>query len=170
MNEPNAPTDAQLVTNAINSLTETSKHLVQSLNKNAELTLQQVSIAVKLNKRSVWYNRLALLIASISLVIACLVLNSVGTQHSTLNTVQDEVSAIHDTQTTNSGLTKTDNEILKQVLSVTNPQSETANNQRILQLFTHLELCLENHGDRAREQIAHLPLKALVKGCAADGT
>lgn len=151
-------------------LASAMRDLANRFQGNADVTIERVETAVKLNKLSTIIGSLLVPLNIALVVVVFLILGQSNTQQQTLNGVQNEVSAIHNTQTTNSGLTKTDNEILKQVLSVTNPQSETANNQRILQLFTHLELCLENHGDRAREQIAHLPLKPLVKGCAADGT
>lgn len=151
------------LTTEMSELAASMRDLATKFEGNSEATIERVRSAVRLNK--------------LSTAIGVFVLGAVVAMVLVVLNVQGEVSQIHSTQRTNTGITKTDNSILQAVQDeeqaisrATNPAAAKASNDHVVALLNQATACIENHGDRAREVIAHLPVKPLLAGCAANGT
>lgn len=149
------------LTGQMSDLAGAMRDLATKFEGNSEATIERVRSAVRLNK--------------LSTAIGLLVLAAITAMGLVVLSVQSEVTQIHNTQRTNTGITKTDNEILQQVLSVTkfisastSPAAVEATDAKIVALLDHEAACVENHGDRAREVLAHSPVKPLLAGCSAN--
>lgn len=146
------------LTGQMGDLAASMRDLATKFEGNSQATIERVRTAVRLNKLSTAIG-LFVLGAVIAMVVVVLV-------------VQGEVSQIHKTQRTNTGITRTDNEILQQVLTVTkfisastSPAAVKASDAKIVALLDHEAACVENHGDRARDTLAHIKLPPLLTGC-----
>lgn len=146
---------------AMTVLAEANTNLSDRFQTNATATTKRVKTAVYLNV--------------VSTVLALLILPAVWILHDGLDQVHSAVNTVHATQTTNSGIvaslaaaTKADTTILQIISQVTSPAVEKASNAHIVALVNHLELCLQNHGDRARDILAHIPPPKPVAGCVGD--
>lgn len=158
------------LTDHMSELAGSMRDLAASFSRSSEATIDRVKAALHLNKISTTIGALVFL-ENVAIVILVIFLFGQA------NTTHREVSAIHATQKVNTGITKaqaaqtnTDNQILKQVLSVTNPAAEKAQANAFVALLNHQASCLANHGDRTKESLANQPLKPLMKGCNLDGS
>jgi hypothetical protein len=149
------------LTAEMGELASAMRILATKFEGNSEATIERVRTAVRLNKLSTAIG-LFVLGALIAMVFATL-------------GVQSEVKQIHNTQRVNSTLTKTDNETLQQVLGITkfisaetNPAAVKASDAKIVALLDQEAACVENHGDRARDALAHIKPPPLLAGCSAN--
>lgn len=138
---------------AMTVLAEANANLSDRFQANTTATTRRIRTAVGLN--------------ILSTVLALLILPFLLVTYNAVNTV-------HKTQTTNSGIVKSlanttaaDANILRIINSVTNPAAEKASNARIVALLDHVELCIENHGDRARDILAHVKPPPKLAGCVS---
>lgn len=143
------------------ALTEHSvamNNLSENFRDNAVATLKKVGVALRLNK--------------ISSVIGILVLSGIIF----LGIV---VWQVHHTQKVNSATLSTDSDILQIVkndsiviANVTNPNSKFSQaSSKSFETFLNQEnVCLANHGDRARAMVSHKIVPPLVTYCSPNGS